>query len=138
MTMLNNLRPEHFTGSLSELKAACYFLRLGRQVFFPVVQQGPVDFVVEDGPNLKRVQVKTATWSKTGKNRYLQARTRLTNKYQDFLPRELYDILFVVSDLGNWMIPSEVIESSNISLANTGKNECQWEEYKLDEHLETH
>jgi hypothetical protein len=123
-----NIRPEHFKGASSELEAAKFYLDSGYQVYFPVTQQGPVDLVVDKGRLLK-VQVKTATWVTSGKNQYLQVRTRLTNKYQEKLPVDLYDILFVTSNVGCWEIPSCLIKSSNLSLQNTGRNECQWNNY---------
>lgn len=132
---MHNMTKEHFVGAASELSAAKYYLSRGNQVYFPVVQQGPVDFVVQSGDTLLKVQVKTATWSKSGGNKYLQCRTRLTNKYKDYLPKQLYDILFVVSDIGYWEIPAELITSSNLSLANTGNNKCQWNDYIITRRL---
>lgn len=92
------------------------------------MQQGPVDFVIDRRGSLLRVQVKTATWSKAGKNRYLQCRTRLTNKHQDIRPSELYDLLFVVAPAGRlWEIPAERIDSSNLSLDGP----CRWDQYVI-------
>lgn len=124
----------HYKGASNELRAASYYLDLGFQVYFPVCQQGAVDFIVDKGSQgLLKVQVKTATWVKAGNNKYLQSRTRLTNKYQDIKPIELYDIFFVVSDSGLWEIPSSLIKSSNLCLQNTGKNRVQWQEFKVRE-----
>ena len=122
--MENRLYPEHFKGAVSELKAAQWFLEKGMQVYMPVVQQSCVDFIV-DLEGFKRVQVKTATINRSGKNEYLQVRTQLTNKYQKFKPSELYDLLVVVYEDELWVIDAGIINSSNLSLRNK-----KWDWYK--------
>lgn len=126
------LRPEHYTGAVSEYLAAAHFLKKGHQVYWPAVQQGPVDFVVDLGGTLKRVQVKTATWIEAGGYRYLQCRTRVTNKRQSASPADLYDILVVVHDASLWVIPAEEITSSNIGLDGTNPNykRPKWDQYR--------
>jgi hypothetical protein len=123
--MNNRLYPEHFKGAASELKAAQWFLESGMQVYMPVVQQSCVDFIV-DWNGFKTVQVKTASMNTSGSNKYLQARTQLTNKYKDFKPQDLYNLLFVVYNEELWIIPSDCIESSNLSLRNP-----KWDQYKI-------
>lgn len=123
--MNNRLYPEHFKGAVSELKGAQWFLEQNMQVYMPVVQQSCVDFIVDWG-GFKRVQVKTATLNESGKHSYLQVRTQLTNKYKDFQPKDLYELLVVVFNDVIWVIPSEVIESTNISLWNN-----KWDKYKV-------
>jgi hypothetical protein len=123
--MNNRLYPEHFTGAVSELKAAQWFLKQNMQVYIPIVQQSCVDFVV-DWDGLQTVQVKTGTINKSGNNEYLQARTQLSNKYKDFQPKELYDLLVVVYKDDMWVIPSSVVDSTNISLWNE-----KWTQYKV-------
>lgn len=49
----------HFTGAVSELTAAHFFLSRGMQVYQPMVQQGAADLVVQTPDGLKKVQVKT-------------------------------------------------------------------------------
>ena len=123
--MNNRLYPEHFTGAVSELKVAQWFLKQNMQVYMPIVQQSCVDFVV-DWDGLQTVQVKTGTINKSGNNEYLQARTQLSNKYKDFQPKELYDLLVVVYKDDMWVIPSSVVDSTNISLWNE-----KWTQYKV-------
>ncbi len=108
--------PEHFKGSANELKAALWYLNNSWNVFFPVVPQGPVDFIADVDGCLERVQVKTATWNRSGKYEYLQCRTRLTNKYKNASPSDLYDTLFIVHDNEAWNIPAQLVVSSNLSL----------------------
>lgn len=123
--MNNRLYPEHFTGAVSELKAAQWFLKQNMQVYMPIVQQSCVDFVV-DRDGLQTVQVKTATLNKSGNYEYLQVRTQLSNKYKDFQPKELYDLLVVVYNDDMWIIPSSVVDSTNLSLWNE-----KWTQYKV-------
>lgn len=127
----NNISKDHYKGAASELKAMTYYLEKGMQVYNPVTQQGVVDFIVDTGSKLLKVQVKTATWIKSGNNKYLQCRTRLVNKYKDKLPKDLYDILFVVNGGTYWEIPARLIKSSNLSLENTGKGKVQWKEFRI-------
>lgn len=119
-----NLQACHYKGAASEFKAAAYFLERNCQVYWPATQQSAVDFIVEDN-GFKKVQVKTATMNKVGELHYLQCRTRLTNKYQSRKPKDLYDLLVVIYEGELWVIPAEVIDSSNISLRN-----AKWEEFK--------
>lgn len=123
--MNNRLYPEHFKGAVSELIAAQWFLENNMQVYMPIVQQSCIDFVV-DWNGFKTVQVKTATLNHSGNNEYLQVRTQLTNKYKDFKPKDLYDVLVVVYKEDIWIIPADVIESSNLSMWN-----IKWKQYKV-------
>lgn len=132
--MIDNtgLHKDHYTGAISELKAQQFYLAEGYQVYAPVVQQGWVDFVV-DKCGLKKVQVKTATWIKSGNHSYLQCRTRLTNKYKDVHPQDMYDILVIIFEDRVWEIPAEVIDSSNLSLDTTNlgsTTDYRWAKYE--------
>jgi len=113
------LTQEHCVGASSELKAAAHYTGQGHQVYFPMVSQSHVDFILERQGKLDRVQVKTATWNKSYANHYLQARTRLTNKHQDKKPSDCYDLFVVVHENDIWEIPADLIKSSNISLRRT-------------------
>jgi hypothetical protein len=119
------LRPEHYVGAASEHFAAHYFMGRGYQVYWPAVAQSAVDFLIEDGAGIFKVQAKTATMNRAGGREYLQCRTRLTNGGQDLKPKELYAYLVVVYQGELWVIPSEVIESSNLSL-----RAAKWDAYK--------
>lgn len=114
---------EHFVGAASEHLAASYYLALNYKVFWPAAANGWADFIIEKEGEYQRVQVKTATWNRASPpHKYLQCRTRFTNKY-DEEPSIAYDILFVVADIGMWAIPtSELGKSSNICLAGSRPN----------------
>ena len=131
LDITNFIHECHYTGCASELKAAAYFLEQGYQVFMPTIQQGHIDFVILTEDGFKAVQVKTATWQKSGPNKYLQVRTQLTNKYKHLKPKDLYDILFCIKGNDAWIIPAESINSTNLSLQNTGRNKVQWGEFKI-------
>lgn len=111
----------HYIGAANEHLAATYFLAQKHQVYWPAMQQGAVDFVVFINGVFKRVQVKTATWNKSGPYKYLQCRTRLTKTHQGFKPSELYDLLVIVAPDGRiWVIPAEIVDSSNVCLDGDG------------------
>lgn len=124
---------EHFTGAASEYIAAAWYLGKGCQVYWPSCQQGAVDFVVDLAGKLQRVQVKTVTEiiDQCGRP-YWRVRTRLTNKYQHHHPQELYDMLFLVAPDGRmWEIPSDVINSSNLSVGKHSGRPTRWDTYRV-------
>lgn len=122
---------EHFLGASNELFVARYFLSKGYQVYFPVVQQGQVDLVVDQDKTLIRVQVKTATPNKSDGRYYLQCRTQSTNTIKTE-PHKLYELLAVVYGSELWLIPASEIHSSNISLRTEKKKSEQWEKYYIE------
>lgn len=58
--------PRHKSGTVAELKAATYFAEQGYDVFFPITLNPKADLIVSRGDTTLKVQVKKATWSKTG------------------------------------------------------------------------
>jgi hypothetical protein len=123
----------HYVGACNEYVAASYYLNKEYQVYWPSVQQGAVDFVIKaHNTAFQRVQVKTATWNKSDAHFYLQCRVKPTNKHQEYLPTELYDILFVVGPEGDmWEIPAEALDSSNVSLKLSSGKATRWDKYRL-------
>lgn len=121
------LEPRHYVGARSELIAAALYISKGFQVYWPQVQQSVVDFVVEK-EGLVKVQVKTGTWN----GDHLQCRVASTNKYNT---TSMYDVLLVVSDIGCWEIPAELINTTNLCLANRSGNYkprgTDWGEFKV-------
>jgi hypothetical protein len=123
------MQDEHFLGAANELRAAAWFISQKYQVYFPVVQQGGVDFIIQKGTKLQRVQVKTATWvsapTKKGVGKYLQCRT-----HTDKMDRIAYDWLFIVYQSEFWLIPAKALDSSNLSLKHSrGNTDNRWLKY---------
>ena len=128
------LHKNHYKGASNELKSQQFFLDKGCQVYTPIVQQSHVDFVVSINNELKKIQVKTAWYIKSGNYKYLQCRINTTNKYKTSI-EESYDYLFIVYNDEYWLIPSKEIKSSNISLKNNNKNnkeeDNKWYKFKI-------
>ena len=61
---------KHIKGTSSLLIAAEFFVSSGIPVFLPIDDFGEGDLVIDEGSNLKKVQVKTIYWD-TNKSRYL-------------------------------------------------------------------
>lgn len=102
----------HLTGPASEYTAAAHFLAQGHQVWWPASKQSRADFVVEMGGNFNKVQVKTASWSKSGKYKYLQCRLQrdTRNPYGgSFYRPEDFDLLVIVRDSRIWLVPHDKI-----------------------------
>ena len=134
---INNLglHKDHFTGSASELKGMLYYVHQGYQVYQPLIQQSCVDFIVEKDSTFLKIQVKTARWSYSGVNNhgYLQCRTSgYTQKGQK--PWDLYDVLCVVFENRLWIIPSDIIDSTNLCLDRTHINPNKSKNYKWDDY----
>lgn len=113
--------PTHQAGSVAELKAATWFVEQGYDVFFPITINPKADFVAVKDETLK-VQVKKATWSRTGDYEYLQVRligkkagdSQRVYKLQDF------DVMVVVSEDKMWYIPvADVIGKTSLFLDST-------------------
>lgn len=129
---LIRLLDTHSKGAANELKAASYYLDNGFQAYFPVVQQGKVDFVIEKDNQLRRVQVKTASWNKANNHSYLQCRTRTTNKFQREPKDNDYDLLVIVFEEEIWEIPAPEINSSNLCFRTTFKaKKYVWDKFKV-------
>lgn len=72
----------HITGLSNELKVANYYASLGYDIYWPLGTQSRCDFIVDKYDHLpKKIQVKTASWSKSGDAKYLQCRLISRNKY---------------------------------------------------------
>jgi hypothetical protein len=121
--------------------AASRFLSEGYQVYWPTLAH-EVDFVIEKGGKLSRVQVKTAGYSKAGRISYLQCRIIKTRskKASGFSPASFYDLLFVhAPGVGDWLIPAPVIDTTNLCLASfpdVKNRERRWDKYKVQSGLQ--
>lgn len=128
MPLIQNigLAREHYTGAASESLAAAYFLTRGYQVYLPAAQQSSVDFVVYKDGCYQAVQVKTATWSKSGPFRYLQCRVRNASGNLGH-----FDTLAVIGQSSIWLIPRDEIHSSNLCLGGSRLGyQAKWDHRK--------
>ena len=116
-------------GMVTEYKVAAYYTSLGYTVYWCLESQSADDFVIRKDSTFKRVQVKTATWSRVGNYDYLQCRLGHDAR-QRGIPKETkgckytkddYDIIAFLSPEGRlWLAPIEEVQSSsNICLATT-------------------
>ena len=121
------MHQDHFLEAINEHKAAAYFMEKGYSVFWPAVQQSLHDFIIHNNDEgFKTVQVKTASWNRSGRNGYLQCRTRMKGGGP---PKS--DLFVVVHDNSVWVIPSSKIKSSNLSLMSTlGDKHYGWTSFK--------
>jgi hypothetical protein len=98
-----------------------HFLGHGWEVFWPVTGSSPCDLVAVRGPEVMRLQVKTASWHTKGGSRYLRTKIQTMRKYKvgDF------DYLAAVDNLGRiWNIPQkELPDTSYIYLRRTNKKQ---------------
>ena len=90
---------QHKSGLTSELKAASYFASEGYEIYWPMCTQSRCDFVVFKNEYFSKVQIKTATWSKTGEHLYLQCRLTNRNGYStSYIEGDFDWIVFVDGD----------------------------------------
>ena len=92
------------SGMTSEYKAAAYFSSQGYSVYWSMMSQTKEDFLIGKKGVYSRVQVKTATWSKSGMYRYLQARVVGKNKGSVYQKGD-FDYMVFVDDDRMWIAP---------------------------------
>lgn len=121
------MNKDHLTGLSSELYAASWFSRKGWEVYFPLATQSRCDFLVETKGAYKKVQVKTASWSKSGKFKYLQVRLSSQGPTKrKFYDETDFDYIVFVDYPRIWVAPfSEIEGKTSICLDSTNP------EYKI-------
>jgi hypothetical protein len=123
----------HKMGAITELRAASFFIRAGWTVYWPAVQQGQVDFVIEREGIYRRVQVKTARWVDSKNHTYLRAKTKpcYNNDSFDLFVPVAGDKLWVLP----WPIPGYKEGITVINLARQDDPEWRHENLQdLDDH----
>ncbi|AHB30138.1 hypothetical protein phiIBBPAA2_0037A [Pseudomonas phage phiIBB-PAA2] len=98
---------KHKVGAISEARAKLMYLKRGWEVYSPDMPQSRCDFIVDSGKGLFKVQVKTASWCKTGKFNHCQI--RLVNRNGNPYEREDFDLLVVVDADCIYEIPHDDI-----------------------------
>jgi len=114
---------EHLTGLSSELYVASYFAEQGYEVHWPLLTQSRADFVIEKDNVFQKVQIKTASWIKSGKYKYLQARLKSSNKYPRLYREDEVDFVVFKNNTDLWLAPFKDIEGlTSVCLAGTNPN----------------
>lgn len=110
---------------------------MGWNILYPLVTQSRYDFVMELSGTFYKVQVKKATWSKTGEYQYLQARLSGKNK-QTHTPYSKDDVdYFAFTDLERvWFFPFDVIgHQASVCLDSNNPNYKPQTDYKASDWL---
>lgn len=112
------MNSHHSVGSVSEHKAAIYFLEKGCEVYWPSSSQAKADFVVETPEReMVKVQVKTASRSVSGGIEYIQVRVGTTHRKGATYKEGDFDALAVVYEEKMWLIPyQEIVGMSSICI----------------------
>ncbi len=96
----------HRNGAVAELFVAAEMAKQGYNILWPMLTQSRYDILLEDPSEGRfiKVQVKKATWSKTGNYEYLQARLTGKNKLTSTAYKASDVDEFAFTDLKNiWM-----------------------------------
>ena len=128
---------QHQSGLISELTAMQYMISEGYTVFIPVCTSPKCDFIAMNEQEVLKVQVKTATWSKSSKYSYLQCRLSSRNKKPNPIYQEGdFDICLFVDNRRIWKVPFENIEGmTSICLDSDNKNYKPYKDYNPNDWL---
>jgi hypothetical protein len=126
------------SGVSSELYTAHRLTLQGYEIFFPLMTQSKADFIALKEGALCKVQVKKATWSKTGPYEYLQARIHGKSKRD---PKKWYtkddvDFFAITDNERVWFIPYEEIgHQTSVCLGSTNPKYKQQTKYDAKDWL---
>lgn len=99
---------KHHNGTVAEFTVAAHYAQAGWLVYWPTAAQSPCDFVAIRGQDVRRVQVKKATWHTVGNSDYLQARvikdTRSIRKRLGYTVEDC-DVIAFVDEHRVWVAP---------------------------------
>lgn len=112
----------HRNGAAAELYVAAELTNQGYNVLWPLTTQSRYDLVTEDDEGtFRRIQVKKASWSKTGKYQYLQARITGKNKQTNTPYKETDVDEFAFTDMKRiWFAHrSEILPLTSVCLDST-------------------
>lgn len=115
---------DHLTGLSNELYAASFFSRQGWEIYFPLATQSRCDFLIEEDRMFKKVQVKTASWSKSGKFKYLQVRLSSQGPVKrKFYEERDFDYIVFVDYPRIWIASFKDVEGkTSVCLDSTNPN----------------
>lgn len=106
----------HIRGARNELIAADFFMSHGWDVYFPLMAQSRADLVVTKGSRVKKIQVKTITYCRTGKYLYKQCRLCTNNERQDkFYKIGDFDYLLFVDNVDGSLYLAPISEVQGLT-----------------------
>lgn len=104
------MHPNFNIGLSAELYVASWYADNGYTIYWPMSTQSRCDFLAERGSQFEKVQVKKATWSKTGSYEYLQCRLINRNKHSKWYEKGDFDVIVFVDDAHRmWRTTFEVV-----------------------------
>jgi hypothetical protein len=111
----------HEAGHIAELYAAYYLANKGFNVLWPLKTQIKYDLAIEKEGKIYKIQVKKATWSKSGPYEYLQSRTSKGHKGGGFHYEKTDVDYFLFTDNKTvWFVPYEEINGmTSVCLGST-------------------
>ncbi len=115
---------QHKSGAMAEMFVATEIMKRDWNVLFPFATQSRYDFIMEADGVCYKVQVKKASWSKTGPYKYLQARISGKNgmAYTPYTPHDVD--YFAFTDMNRvWLFPyDEIGHQTSVCLDSTNPN----------------
>jgi hypothetical protein len=128
--MFHNCKNSKKQGDFGLGATIAHFCKLGWTVCLPLTDSQEYDLIVDNGTGLKRVQVKTTSHKKEGKNFEVNLRTMGGNQkggWSKNFDNTKVDILVVLtSENGLYVIPTnEINAKTSIVLFST------WDKFKI-------
>ena len=106
------MHPNFNIGLSTELYVASWYSEKGYAVYWPLSTQSRCDFIIEKDDVFQKIQVKKATWSKTGPYKYLQCRLKNRNKHASWYTEGDYDLIVFVDDQKRmWIAPFDEVNN---------------------------
>lgn len=108
---LKSMDLRHKNGAAAELYVAAKLTEQGYNVLWTLTTQSRYDIVTEDAEGVfRRIQIKKASWSKSGTFKYLQARLSGKNKKTN-TPYTRKDVdIFAFTDMQRiWFAPFDTV-----------------------------
>ena len=121
-------------GDLGEARAVYEYTKLGYTVLKPLSEGNKYDFVIDDGSNLLKVQVKTSRCKTKSGGYEVCLKTSGGNTKINTIRRRArtdYDLLFVLTENGKcWSIPSSALGDAATSII---VGTCKYADYEIRE-----
>lgn len=114
-------------GVSSEMIAAGVLIKNGWDMLLPFDRRGKYDLAGIKEGELKKFQVKTASWWSRKDTTSVYLRVQTKSKGQKYLPEDIDYFLFVCPDMRVWMVPIDRLQDySVVTLDKRVKNARNW------------